>query len=542
MPQIAYINGWGGGLNQSLASKDIEDNELAASLNMELTATQALRKRDGTSLADNGATLASSTLKSLVTYQRNNGSEVVIGTYGNKIYRTAPADPGSHTLTDITGVAITMSNNSDWDWAVMDDKLYGVDGQAATSTNPIVIADHTTDAAVATATAPDSFPRGKFITTFARRLWIVDATAPNTLHYSGLGDALMWDTSSGAANAGSIVVGQDEGDYITGIMPWLDRLIIFKRKRIYMLIPGSPNTDRTQFNMKLLTDRLGCVDWRTIQQVLNDVIFLSDYGVASLQATQQFGDLRQAILSAKVPNIAESAKNVNWASVVLPHKQQYWLTNNGTDVVWVMDFSQTFSGGPFAWMKFDGDVVGASYAVAENAGMTQLYIGNADLVVYDPDVFDDQDTTDTSDAYFRTKAYSLNEPLRRKEFYKFGVEFEAESDPVNFDISYRLDQNDGRIKTVSGSFSSLSTGSVLDGDDLLWDVPLTSGSFYLATGVSEDTDLVWPIRGKAGRRAQTIQYIFTHGTAAQGFKVKRMMFVFDFLRNLWGVDDYDPSS
>jgi hypothetical protein len=192
-------------------------------------------------------------------------------------------------------------------------------------------------------------------------------------------------------------------------------------------------------------------------------------------------------------------------------------------------------------MKFDGDVVGRSYAVAEYSGVTRLYIGNSDLVVYDPDAFDDQDTSDTSDAYFRTKAYSLQEPLRRKEFYKFGVEFEAESDPVNFDISYRLDQNDGRIKTVSGSFSSLSTGSVMDGDDLLWDAPLSSGSFYLATAVSEDTDLVWPIRGAAGRRAQTIQFIFTHGTASQGFKVKRMMFVFDFLRNLWGVDDYTPA-
>jgi hypothetical protein len=116
---------------------------------------------------------------------------------------------------------------------------------------------------------------------------------------------------------------------------------------------------------------------------------------------------------------------------------------------------------------------------------------------------------------------------------KFGVEFEAESDPVNFDITYRLDQNDARQKTISGAFSSLITGSVLGGLDLL------GTTFKIATGVSEDTDIIWPIRGNKGRRGQSIQFIFNHTAADQGWKVKRMLFVFDYLRNLWGVGDYD---
>lgn len=533
MPQAQYINGWGGGLNKLLPAKDIADNELADSLNMELTNSLGLRKRDGTSLADDPSALTDVT--GLVRYMRSNGeNHLVFAEGGSTLYRSVPTTAGSHSFVDVTG-GLTLSASSLWQWAIMDDKLWGVNGVAGgAQENHIVINGHAANAAAPVETA-GTFPDGKFITTFARRLWIVDQAEPNKLHFSALGDGLNWDTSAGGANAGSVVVGQDEGDYITGIKPFLGRLIIFKRSRIYMLVPGSPNTDSLQFNMVLLTDRLGCVDGATIQQVLNDVIFLSDYGVSSVAAAQEFGDLKQAVISQKLPEMAGLSDSSVYASAVLPSRNQYWLSDYTNNKVYVLDFSQATAGGGMSWAIFDGDVAGQSYATCLYQGESVLYIGNSDLVIYDATQFDDQDTTNTGNAFFRTKAYVMGEPLRRKDFSKFGVEFEAESDPVNFNITYRLDQDGSRQKTVAGSFSSLITGSVLGGPHLL------GTTFKLATGVSENTDIIWPIRGDKGRRAQSIQFRFDHSQADQGFKVKRMMIVFDYVRNLWNVGDYDGS-
>jgi hypothetical protein len=225
------------------------------------------------------------------------------------------------------------------------------------------------------------------------------------------------------------------------------------------------------------------------------------------------------------------------ASAILPEKRQYWLSLVTDDLVYVLDFQQAPEGGGLAWTKFDGDPVAYSYAIVDYQGLSRTYIGSTDVWEYTPDAFGDENATPTP-AFFRTKAFSFEAPLRRKEFYRFGVEFEAETDPVTFEVNMRMDQDDARIKSVTGSFSSLVSGSLLDGPDLLWDDPAVSGSWYLATEVSEDTDLIWSIRGDQGRRAQTVQFVFRNEQATEGYKVKRLMVLFDYLGDLFGVSDY----
>jgi hypothetical protein len=543
MPQQAVINGWPGGLNRSKPAKDIEDNEVYDVINMELTNTSAMRKRGGTAQADSTTPFGTYKIRSMFPWRSSSGAEVLIVSYqqptNSQIWRVTPTAPGSYDFTNITG-SLTLPADPQWYWAVMDGKCVGVNG-ATSGTNHIQIPDQ---ASVGETITPSggTFPNGKYIENFARRLWVADADNPNTLNYSALGDYLDW-SSTGSAGYGAINVGEDEGDYITGIKAWKSILIIFKFGRIYTLTPGSPNTDASQFNVKVLTDSMGAVDANTIQELMGDVVFLSEFGLASLQATAELGDMRSALLSSKVPELNSSSKTQDMASALLPEKKQYWLSLTGSDeVVYVLDFEQFAENGPLTWTKFDGDVVAYSYAIADYQGVSVTHIGSkdaADVLIYQPESFGDYDGTNTSAASFRTKAYSLNEPLRRKEFYRFGVEFEAETDPVTFQVDYRLDQDDARIKSVTGQFSGLVSGSLLDGPDLLWDTPPTTGSWYLATEVAEDTDLVWGIRGNpAGRRAQTIQYVFQNDQSSEGYKIKRLMMEFDYLGDLANVSDY----
>jgi hypothetical protein len=135
-----------------------------------------------------------------------------------------------------------------------------------------------------------------------------------------------------------------------------------------------------------------------------------------------------------------------------------------------------------------------------------------------------------------TKALSMDEPLSRKEFYRFGLEFEAETQTVTFNITWKMDLDETRVKTVSGSFAELVTGSVLDGDDTLSDEG--APDFYLATEASEDTDLIWAIRGATGRRAQTVQFMFQNNDFTEGYVIKRMMLEYEYLRGIFAVSDY----
>jgi hypothetical protein len=65
------------------------------------------------------------------------------------------------------------------------------------------------------------------------------------------------------------------------------------------------------------------------------------------------------------------------------------------------------------------------------------------------------------------------------------------------------------------------------------------GSFVLATDAPDDTDVVWKIRGGAGRRGQTIEFTFQSTDQTQAFEVRRMMVKFDLLEpSMYGVRDF----
>jgi hypothetical protein len=541
MAQRVYFNGFVGGINQALSPKDIGDHELADALNFEFDEKRGLRKRDGVDeiFAVNPV---GAKIESIYEYRTQAGGSTVIYTEGAKVWRAAAADPTTASETEITNL-LTFGAAQRWQWVTFDDVAIGVNqtdtGDA--NSNPVKLPSTTGLLAL----LGGSPPKGNYIAVWNRRLWIVDADNPSVLKGSALGDAEDW-ASSGGSGTVSMPVGEDEGERITGIYPFHDMLIIFKRSRTYALIPGSPNVDARQYEIKSLSSTVGCVSIFTAQEVLNDLVFLSDYGVMSLQAVSSYGDFRKASLSANVPKFLSIDKDSDiFASVVNPEKMQYWIAIPGASSdttnteVWVMDFRGLASGQPVAWTRWDGGPVGASYGKVFYDGRPRMYIGGYTNGYIMDESFQD-DSVDAgyepTTVSYLTKAISMDEPLSRKEFYRFGLEFEAETDPVNFNITWKMDLDETRTKTVSGQFSNLVTGSLLDGDDTLSDAG--DPDFMLATEASEDTDLIWAIRGPAGRRAQTVQFEFQNDDFTQGYVIKRMMLEFDYLRGIFAVSDY----
>jgi hypothetical protein len=131
-------------------------------------------------------------------------------------------------------------------------------------------------------------------------------TAPSTV-----------DDFSAANGAGSINVGQQ----ITGLTVFRDQLIIFTTNTIKRLT-GNTSAD---FQVSPITDRMGCVNADTIQEVGGDIMYLAPDGIRLLSATDRIGDFGLDVASDKIAKDANSFLNNynSFCSVLFREKAQY---------------------------------------------------------------------------------------------------------------------------------------------------------------------------------------------------------------------------
>lgn len=134
-------------------------------------------------------------------------------------------------------------------------------------------------------------------------------------------NAADWATVDGAAE---IVI----GDTITGIRPWREQLIIFCKNSIYRMIGTSTNATSAQpFTIQQITDRVGCVEGRTIREINGDLIFLAQDGLRTIAGTAKIGDSDIGSISRPIQSIVSAINPTTnpCHSVVIRKKTQYRL-------------------------------------------------------------------------------------------------------------------------------------------------------------------------------------------------------------------------
>ena len=121
-----------------------------------------------------------------------------------------------------------------------------------------------------------------------------------------------------AANGGGVI---NIGHTITGLTVFRDQLIVFSRNNINR-ITGSSISD---FVVSPITDRIGCIDGDTIQEVGGDIIYLAPDGLRLLSATDRIGDFALDVASDKIQKDAIDFLNTTsiFSSVILREKAQY---------------------------------------------------------------------------------------------------------------------------------------------------------------------------------------------------------------------------
>jgi hypothetical protein len=505
MPQTITIDGFGGGINARVPSVDIADNEVVDALNMEIDGNRTLVTRPGlTSLS--GGTITNTPVLGMHQYRTSDGTYdyVVAGTAAG-IHR---AVTGTSSWTDIES-SFGLTTAERWEFAVLNDILI-----MSNMKDVLIKFDPSTSAFIAAlGGTPAASPLS--IAVMDNRLFYVDKSAPNTLRWSALGNPED-HTTTGKTGAGSWNVGGAEGDDIKRIFAHRGRLFIFKERTVYVLIPGAPREDSDQWQIPALVKGVGLAAPDSVQIVKDDIVFLSHNGLLSFQATNQYGDWKQAELSKNIPLLRDwrKAKSEQVRSVIHPTKQQYLIsipqlsTDTIPSVTWVMDFNEK----P-VWTRYDGGMAAQSFAQIDDAGVPKLYVGNT-IVSYEDDTVW-QDTGVSYEKLVQTKSYSLGETMKRKLFHRFGVQFEALTDPLTIEIVYRLDQDGLKAKTIDYSFAGLLTGAYWDTPGDLWDVG------YFSSELTDLTDLIYRIQGGPGRRGQLIDWRFRND-GNEGFGLKRM--------------------
>jgi hypothetical protein len=248
------------------------------------------------------------------------------------------------------------------------------------------------------------------------------------------------ETNCSAIDGGGTV---NVGDDIVGMASFRGDLIIFCKGRIYKVV----GTSVFNFELVLVTSKMGCLNGDTIQEIGGDLMFLSADGIRPLAASERIGDFELEAISRNVSPFIEdlisSYSGEFMSSVIIREKTQYRLicgsdSYEDTETFGLIGSMQSRSGNlQWEWGKLQG--IKASCAADGISGNQEIIVhGGYDGYVYQQEVgvlFDDRRPSETltlpnnvfGDPFVRKGVYSL----------KIFVDFEGYSDiVVNTTLDY----------------------------------------------------------------------------------------------------------
>ena len=273
------------------------------------------------------------------------------------------------------------------------------------------------------------------------------------------------DDFSAANGAGSINVANE----ITGLAVFRDQLIVFTTDSIKR-ITGNTAAD---FQVSPITDRIGCVNGDTIQEVGGDIMYLAPDGIRLLSATDRIGDFGLDIASDPIAKDATTflGSTPNFCSVLMREKAQYRIFayieseqhEAAKGLIATKFISQGASG--ISWSETKG--IKAYVADSRYSGTAEtVAFANTDGYVYELDTgssFDDLPI----EAIYESPYMPLSDPQMRKSFYKMTLYAEP-TGSMSLDLNVKYDfgstTNTGVIQPATQNIESTGTAVFIFGD------------------------------------------------------------------------------
>lgn len=140
-------------------------------------------------------------------------------------------------------------------------------------------------------------PKASLVRKHIGRLVMNDKSNPDRIHYSPAFDHTKWN-GIGDSGAFDIGVGDGDPDGITAIFPtFKGDLFVAKRTKLYRLTGNSPE----EIQIIKVSDGIGCISHNSVVAVgQDDIMWVSEKGVHSLQAVNAYGDFTSADVSVDI--------------------------------------------------------------------------------------------------------------------------------------------------------------------------------------------------------------------------------------------------
>jgi hypothetical protein len=304
----------------------------------------------------------------------------------------------------------------------------------------------------------------RIIVTSGNRLFGVGSGVDrNTLYCSDLLDAGLWATTN------SIVVGGNDGEEITAVVPYYaNRLIVFKPSRIYQVTIPADMTSAADWVVEQVSSTTGCVAEKSAVQVNSDIFFLATDGIRSLSRS-----VADDFTSVGLP-ISEIIKDVILKINQVHIGKSYAIFNDNRYILCVptiiseicdsmivynttlQAFEGVWSFGAIQLAQTNFSALGRRLAAKTSNGLITNYNGYKTL---DSTVANDyKDSGSYYESYVSTRAFIFGDPFASK----YGSHFE-----VSFDKTFSEDVDVYIQRDTDSSFVSVLANLDPSTDELL---------------------------------------------------------------------------
>ncbi len=241
--KLQMLQDFSGGLNLRSDQFNLAPSESPAMLNVDVDPRGGIKMRLGVNVRNGTALLQNAT--GLAQFTPDGGTPRVICSHGTTVAESATGD-----FTALSGVSVT--NNDRLYGQTTNNKFYGVSGNAAS-----FVYDGTTASNLASNIngSAGNYPIAKYTCHWNNHAWVAHSTEggtayPNRVRWSKLDDPETWfDYDYVDVNVG------ERGDELSGLVPFADRLLIFKTNSVHALYGYSTDS----FRLVALSQDVGSV-------------------------------------------------------------------------------------------------------------------------------------------------------------------------------------------------------------------------------------------------------------------------------------------
>ena len=265
---------------------------------------------------------------------------------------------------------------------------------------------------------------GQYPTSFAGRLWMASG---DTLFYSAADNAEDWATLGG-----SFQCDRGSGD-ITGLYNFMGNLIIFKKRKVLRLLPG---TTLASTAIRQISSVLGTQSFWTIQESTGSfraasLLFLSDEGIHEIVPTQATGGFYIRNTAENIKPILDrrslAYQTTNWATFNASRGEnwlQYTLNDAHPDEGVIGNMAGGGEQSAPRWTHHDmrNKTAGTMY---RSSGELIQIIGDAGGKVYQMHSGDDRNGASYR-GFITTASYAQGDRSRMKKYGRIYLDAETQ--------------------------------------------------------------------------------------------------------------------